>query len=84
MFIAALVGSAFSRISSSSAKEVIPAYYHDDLWATCRTTSIEDGDCIVDDVGNLCYEFVFDYGRYTLLYQNGTPSSCYQPFYRYP
>jgi hypothetical protein len=82
MFIVALAGSAFTRISNSS-KDVIPAYYYNSAYGLCKTTSIDPGQCIADDVGNLCYVFVFEYGKYSLLYQNGTPFNCYTPFYSY-
>ena len=83
VFLVALAGSAFTRYSRSSAKEVIPAYYYDNAYGTCNTTSIEDGQCMVDPVGGPCYQYVFDYGQYTLMYQNGVPSGCYMPFYSY-
>jgi hypothetical protein len=83
VFLLALAGSAFTRYHKSAAKEVIPAYYFDDTWATCNTTSIDDGICIVDNVGEICNQYVYEYGQFTTLYQNGIPSGCYQPFYRY-
>lgn len=81
MFLAASAGSAFTRFSSS--KEVIPAYYYDESYATCNTTSIQDGQCIVDNVGYICHQFVFEYGQDADLYQYAIPSACYQPFYSY-
>lgn len=84
MFLVALAGSAFTRYSaSSSKKEVITAYYYDQGYGSCNTTSIDDGQCITDNVGSLCYMFVYDYGTYTLMFQNWLPSTCYQPFYSY-
>lgn len=82
MFIVALAGSAFTQFSKSS-KEVIPAYYYNDAYAICQTTSIDAGTCIADNVGYICYAFVYEYGQNTILYQYGIPSACYQPFYTY-
>jgi len=82
MFIIALAGSAFTRIANSS-KDVIPAFYYNSGYGICQTTSIVPGHCTVDNVGSLCYVFVFAYGNYSILYQNGIPFTCYTPFYSY-
>lgn len=84
MFVIALAGSAFTRQSShkTSASTIYP--YYQDSYGYCVSTAINDDNCTTVVLNYVCYEDIVSDGTgWTVMYQYGYGTVCWQPYYSY-
>jgi len=83
LFGIALAGSAFTRLPAKATSSPMIAYY-EDPYGYCDATEVDDPNCTSDFLNYICYEDMVDDGTgWTVMYQMGFTTTCWQPYYSY-
>ena len=81
MFLLALGASAFTRISNQKSKAMQGWAYYVDPNNYCSQFYVNDTNCDLYLTGPVCEEWVNIYSGWQIMYQFGTSTVCWQPYY---